>query len=62
MRDLKALLLLTTMLLLRKKTVMNEQYEINLIRPGDPNFRYDLPVDFPEQRETSEWDSDMSEF
>ncbi|KAL5111621.1 LARGE xylosyl and glucuronyltransferase 2 [Taenia crassiceps] len=46
----------------RKKTVMNEQYEINLIRPDDSNFRYDLPVDFPEQRETSEWDSDMSDF
>eukprot|EP00108_Taenia_solium_P000031 TsM_000315400 transcript=TsM_000315400 gene=TsM_000315400 len=45
-----------------RQTVMNEQYEINLIGPNDPNFRYDLSVDFPEQRETSEWDSDMSDF
>ncbi|KAH9287083.1 Centrosomal protein of 19 kDa [Echinococcus granulosus] len=46
----------------RKKTVMNEQYENNLVRPGDSNFEYDLPVDFPEQRETSGWDSDISDF
>lgn len=46
----------------RKKCLMNEKYEENLIGPDDPNFQYDLPVDFPEQRETCGWDSDISDF
>lgn len=41
---------------------MNELFENNRTRPDDPNFQYDFAVDFPQQIESSGWDSDLSEF
>ncbi|VDM03506.1 unnamed protein product [Schistocephalus solidus] len=46
----------------RKKLVMEETFERNRIRPTDPDFEYDIEVDFPKQIETSGWDSDFSDF
>lgn len=41
---------------------MNEHFENNLVLPGDPEYQYDIQVDFPEQNEKCGWDSDISEF
>ncbi|VDN09410.1 unnamed protein product [Dibothriocephalus latus] len=46
----------------RKKLVMEETFERNRVRPTDPDFEYDIAVDFPQQVETSGWDSDFSDF
>ncbi|XP_071949572.1 centrosomal protein of 19 kDa-like [Antedon mediterranea] len=52
----------------KKKTAMNDSYEKNRKKPGDPDFQYDVEVEFPamENRgiETSAWDSDsdLSDF
>ncbi|BHF60397.1 Centrosomal protein of 19 kDa [Sparganum proliferum] len=46
----------------RKKLVMEETFERNRVRPTDPDFEYDIAVDFPKQVETSGWDSDFSDF
>ncbi len=40
---------------------MDEVFETNRIHPSDPNFKYDVAVDFPEQMETNDWDSEASE-
>ncbi|XP_064639232.1 centrosomal protein of 19 kDa-like [Lineus longissimus] len=43
----------------RKKAIMNETFEKNQKKPGDPDFTYEVEVDFPEVAvETSGWDSD----
>ena len=42
-----------------KKSVMEQTFEKNRKRPDDPDFRYDVEVDFGSgQVETCEWDSD----
>ncbi|VDD79294.1 unnamed protein product [Mesocestoides corti] len=46
----------------RKKLMMNELFESNRIRPGDPDFQYDISIDFPEQANSNDWDSDLSDF
>lgn len=46
----------------RKKDIMNEIFEANRIKPGDPDFLYDVEVDFHQPAiESSEWDSDKDE-
>lgn len=48
-------------LLQRKKSVMEDTFERNQKKPGDPGFEYDLQVDFDDQIvETCEWDSEES--
>lgn len=48
-------------LLERKKSVMEDTFERNQKKPGDPGFEYDLQVDFDDQVvETCEWDSEES--
>ena len=43
----------------RKKTVMDETFEKNLKKPGDPDFQYDVEVDFDDVGvEACEWDSE----
>ncbi|XP_033095241.1 centrosomal protein of 19 kDa-like [Anneissia japonica] len=52
----------------RKKTAMNNSYEMNRRKPGDPDYQYDIEVEFPAMKnegiETSAWDSgsDLSDF
>ena len=38
------------------KQQMNREFEMNAIKPGDPNFQYDMRVDFPEADEPCDWD------
>ena len=40
----------------RYKKQMNREFEMNAIKPGDPNFQYDMRVDFPEADEPCDWD------
>lgn len=43
----------------RKKAVMDQTFEKHRVKPGDPNFRYDVEVDFDAQEKIeSGWDSD----
>lgn len=44
----------------RKKSVMEETFEKNLKKPGDPDYQYDIQMDFDEV-EGCEWDSEDSE-
>ena len=47
--------------LARKKAIMNDTFEKNCKKPGDPNYTYDVEVDFNTAVvETSGWDSDGS--
>ncbi|CAD5122698.1 unnamed protein product [Dimorphilus gyrociliatus] len=46
-----------------KKKIMEKTFEENSRKPGDPDYNYDVEVDFDEQIEPSPWDSDsMSDF
>ncbi|XP_064455044.1 centrosomal protein of 19 kDa-like [Ornithodoros turicata] len=47
-------------LLQRKKELMNITFEENCVKPGDPNFKYDIEDDFDMAGpiETSGWDSE----
>ncbi|XP_036378469.1 centrosomal protein of 19 kDa [Megalops cyprinoides] len=49
--------------LARKKAQMDELFERNRKRKEDPDFVYDLEVEFPEagDRETCSWDEDESD-
>ena len=38
------------------KQQMNREFEMNAIKPGDPNFKYDMRVEFPEADEDCDWD------
>lgn len=44
----------------RKKAAMNETFEKNQKRPGDPDFQYEVEMDFDndDKIEVCEWDSD----
>lgn len=46
--------------LARKKAVMDESFEKNRKKPGDPGFQYDVEVDFENDGpiETIDWDDD----
>lgn len=44
----------------RKKSIMEDTFEKNLKKPGDPGFEYDVQMDFDEV-EACEWDSEESE-
>ncbi|XP_028855637.1 centrosomal protein of 19 kDa [Denticeps clupeoides] len=46
-----------------RKAQMDELFERNRKRKGDPDFVYDLEVDFPDQakRETCSWDEEESD-
>jgi centrosomal protein CEP19 len=49
----------------RKKAIMNKSFEKNQKKPGDPDFTYDVEVEFPDGTvETCGWDSgdENSEF
>ncbi|KAI8770842.1 Centrosomal protein of 19 kDa [Biomphalaria glabrata] len=49
-------------ILQRKKLLMDSSFEKKRIKPGDPQFEYNVEVDFDEVAiETSNWDSDNSE-
>ncbi len=37
---------------------MNRGFELNQIRPDDPDFVFDKQVDFPQPSGVSEWDED----
>ncbi|KAI9353052.1 CEP19-like protein-domain-containing protein [Zopfochytrium polystomum] len=45
------------------KTLMNKDFEKNLVRPGDPGYQYDLQKSFKVTNEPNDWDaeSDPSE-
>lgn len=46
-----------------KKQIMEKTFKENARKPGDPDYNYDIEVDFDEQIEPSPWDSDsMSDF
>lgn len=46
----------------RKKSIMNESFEANRIKRDDPDFQYDVEVDFHQGIiESSEWDSDKDD-
>lgn len=46
-----------------KKQLMEKTFRENARKPGDPDYNYDVEVDFDEQIEPSPWDSDsMSDF
>lgn len=38
------------------KSVMNREFEMNAIKPGDPDFVYDMQVDLGEANEECDWD------
>ena len=38
------------------KQQMNREFEMNAIKPGDPDFQYDMRVDYPEADEPCDWD------
>ena len=40
----------------RYKEQMNREFEMNAIKPGDPNFQYDMRVEFPDADEPCDWD------
>ena len=43
----------------RKKSLMEATFEKNRIKPGDPDFQYDVEVDFDQENVIeSGWDSD----
>lgn len=42
----------------RKKALMEQLFEQNRKKKDDPDFVYDLQVDFPEQLESCGWDED----
>jgi centrosomal protein CEP19 len=46
--------------LVRKKSIMEDTFEKNLKKPGDPDFQYDVQIDFNEV-EACEWDSEESD-
>lgn len=54
---------LTDEQLKRKKEIMNMTFEKNRKKPGDPDFQYDVQVDFSEVAgiESSIWDSEKEE-
>ncbi len=41
---------------------MQETFDLHRVGPSDPDFQYDVAIDFPKQIETSGWDSDQSDF
>ncbi|KAK3096299.1 hypothetical protein FSP39_025462 [Pinctada imbricata] len=46
----------------RKKSIMEETFEKNVKRPGDPGYVYDVEVDFDTGAlEACEWDSEESD-
>ncbi|XP_048747450.1 centrosomal protein of 19 kDa-like [Ostrea edulis] len=44
----------------RKKSIMEDTFEKNLKKPSDPDFQYDVQMDFNEV-EACEWDSEESD-
>ncbi|XP_061183110.1 centrosomal protein of 19 kDa-like [Saccostrea echinata] len=44
----------------RKKSLMEDTFEKHVKKPGDPDFQYDVQVDFDEV-EACEWDSEESD-
>lgn len=46
-----------------KKAIMDLTFEVNRKKPDDPDFQYDVQVDFPElaEMETAHWDSEKDE-
>lgn len=42
--------------LVKYKNQMEREFEMNAIKPGDPNFVYDMRVDLPEPDEACDWD------
>ncbi|KAJ8310606.1 hypothetical protein KUTeg_012471 [Tegillarca granosa] len=47
----------------RKKSIMENTFEKHQIKPGDPDFQYDVEVEFPQngEVETCDWDSEGSD-
>ena len=53
---------LPTELLDRKKAAMDEHFERQVVRPGQPDFVYDLRQDFDGPKEHSAWDEDSDDW
>ena len=43
------------------KTAMEEEFKRNAIKPGDPNWKHDVQVDFEEPEEDCGWDDEEEE-
>ncbi|XP_028967416.1 uncharacterized protein LOC114828248 [Galendromus occidentalis] len=44
-----------------KKELMSSSFQKNSVKPGDPNFKYDVEVDFNTFETSAGWDSDSDE-
>ncbi|EKX42542.1 hypothetical protein GUITHDRAFT_111517 [Guillardia theta CCMP2712] len=44
--------------LLEYKQLMNIEFEKNAIKPGDPNWKYDVQVEFSDPEENASWDEE----
>lgn len=45
----------------QKKLEMDVLFEANRVKPGDPNYQYDLAMDFEHGKVESGWDSNNSQ-
>ncbi|XP_069474187.1 centrosomal protein of 19 kDa [Ambystoma mexicanum] len=47
--------------LAKRKSLMDETYEKNRKRKDDPNFQYNVEVEFTQQLESCEWDAESED-